>query len=32
MDYADLDSFLQTGSEEEAQKSKKVIETLHKIF
>ena len=32
MDYAALDSFLHedgTGSEEEAEKSKKVIETLH---
>jgi len=33
--YADLDSFLhkdETGSEEEEEKSKKVVETLHKIL
>jgi SWI/SNF-related matrix-associated actin-dependent regulator of chromatin subfamily A member 5 len=35
VDYADLDSFLhkdETGSEEEAEKSKKVVEALHKIL
>ena len=35
MDYADLDSFLhkdETGSEEEAEKSKKIVEALHKIL
>jgi SWI/SNF-related matrix-associated actin-dependent regulator of chromatin subfamily A member 5 len=35
VDYADLDSFLHkdgTGSEEKAEKSKKVMETLHKIL
>jgi SWI/SNF-related matrix-associated actin-dependent regulator of chromatin subfamily A member 5 len=35
VDYADLDSFLhkdETGSEEEEEKSKKVVEALHKIL
>jgi len=35
VDYADLDSFLhkdETGSEEEAEKSKKIVEALHKIL
>jgi SWI/SNF-related matrix-associated actin-dependent regulator of chromatin subfamily A member 5 len=35
VDYADLDSFLhkdETGAEEEEEKSKKVVEALHKIL
>jgi len=35
VDYADLDSFLhkdETDSEEEVEKSKKVVEALHKIL